>query len=210
MAVSDTGSIWIIEIKSSIEDFRCDGKWPEYAGYCDQFYFAVGLASVESRPRRLSMISMPARKWRAASSGRSLLRATRARTKWARQSDSGAPPGCLEARAFSRGDAPRPADPRAGRGRPSRDECPAPLRLLRSGGRGPAPADSDSGFPSSLQARPRSPRPSEAPRPRNVGDQAPGRSEAAGERNQGRAQGHRAGSMRPRGCRAGWPRHVAH
>jgi hypothetical protein len=33
--------ITIVEIKSSIEDFRCDQKWPEYLEYCDRFYFAV-------------------------------------------------------------------------------------------------------------------------------------------------------------------------
>lgn len=40
MALSDQGEIWIIEIKSSIEDFRTDGKWPEYRPYCDRFFFA--------------------------------------------------------------------------------------------------------------------------------------------------------------------------
>src|SRR3546814_4193565 len=33
--------ITLVEIKSSVEDFRCDQKWPEYLEYCDQFYFAV-------------------------------------------------------------------------------------------------------------------------------------------------------------------------
>ena len=41
--------ITIIEIKSGIEDFRCDQKWPEYLEYCDQFYFAVP----ESFPQEL-------------------------------------------------------------------------------------------------------------------------------------------------------------
>lgn len=35
------GRITIVEIKSSLEDFRCDQKWPEYLEYCDRFYFAV-------------------------------------------------------------------------------------------------------------------------------------------------------------------------
>jgi hypothetical protein len=35
------GRITIIEIKSSIEDFRTDGKWPEYLQHCDEFYFAT-------------------------------------------------------------------------------------------------------------------------------------------------------------------------
>src|SRR3546814_7914009 len=30
--------ITLVEIKSSVEDFRCDQKWPEYLEYCDQFY----------------------------------------------------------------------------------------------------------------------------------------------------------------------------
>jgi len=33
--------ITIVEIKSSLEDFRVDQKWPEYLEYCDHFYFAV-------------------------------------------------------------------------------------------------------------------------------------------------------------------------
>ena len=35
------GRITIVEIKSSLEDFRSDAKWPEYLDYCDAFYFAV-------------------------------------------------------------------------------------------------------------------------------------------------------------------------
>ena len=35
------GRIVIVEIKSSLEDFRSDRKWPEYLAYCDAFYFAV-------------------------------------------------------------------------------------------------------------------------------------------------------------------------
>jgi len=33
--------ITIVEIKSSVEDFRSDQKWPDYLDYCDRFYFAV-------------------------------------------------------------------------------------------------------------------------------------------------------------------------
>lgn len=39
--LSATGDLWIVEIKSSIADFRADQKWPEYRDYCDAFYFAV-------------------------------------------------------------------------------------------------------------------------------------------------------------------------
>ena len=41
MALSVAGEIWVIEIKSSVEDFRADQKWPEYRDYCDRFFFAV-------------------------------------------------------------------------------------------------------------------------------------------------------------------------
>lgn len=41
VAVSERGDIWIVEIKSSIEDFRSDGKWPEYREFCDRLFFAV-------------------------------------------------------------------------------------------------------------------------------------------------------------------------
>ena len=35
------GTIWILEIKSSVADFRADGKWPDYRDFCDRFSFAV-------------------------------------------------------------------------------------------------------------------------------------------------------------------------
>lgn len=41
MAVGARGEIVIIEVKSCLQDFRTDQKWPEYAPYCDRFYFAV-------------------------------------------------------------------------------------------------------------------------------------------------------------------------
>jgi hypothetical protein len=40
-ALSPKGDIWIIEIKSSLEDLRADQKWHEYRDFCDQFYFAT-------------------------------------------------------------------------------------------------------------------------------------------------------------------------
>jgi hypothetical protein len=42
VALSDEGMITIIEIKSSIEDFRADAKWQEYCWHADHFYFATG------------------------------------------------------------------------------------------------------------------------------------------------------------------------
>lgn len=41
MAIEPGGRTLIVEIKSSIEDFRSDHKWPEYRDFCDLFYFAV-------------------------------------------------------------------------------------------------------------------------------------------------------------------------
>jgi hypothetical protein len=41
LAVSSKGDIWIIEIKSSVEDFRADSKWPDYRQHCDRLFFAT-------------------------------------------------------------------------------------------------------------------------------------------------------------------------
>lgn len=41
IAVDDQGRVTIVEIKTSVADFRSDGKWPEYLDFCDYFYFAV-------------------------------------------------------------------------------------------------------------------------------------------------------------------------
>lgn len=41
MALGPKGEIVIIEVKSSLEDYRCDRKWGEYLSFCDAFYFAV-------------------------------------------------------------------------------------------------------------------------------------------------------------------------
>jgi hypothetical protein len=42
LAVGRDGETWIVEIKSSIADFRTDQKWHEYREYCDALLFAVG------------------------------------------------------------------------------------------------------------------------------------------------------------------------
>jgi hypothetical protein len=39
--VGGNGEIWIVEIKSSLEDLRADQKWPEYREFCDRLFFAV-------------------------------------------------------------------------------------------------------------------------------------------------------------------------
>lgn len=36
------GTIILIEIKSSLTDFKSDTKWHEYCAWADEFYFAVG------------------------------------------------------------------------------------------------------------------------------------------------------------------------
>lgn len=40
-AIGEKSEIWIVEIKSSLEDFRADQKWSEYLDYCDRLFFAV-------------------------------------------------------------------------------------------------------------------------------------------------------------------------
>ncbi|MHA1523304.1 MAG: MmcB family DNA repair protein [Alphaproteobacteria bacterium] len=40
-ALGAKGDIWIVEIKSSIEDFRVDQKWSDYQAHCDRLFFAV-------------------------------------------------------------------------------------------------------------------------------------------------------------------------
>ena len=42
MALGRRGEIFIVEVKSGLEDFRTDQKWHEYQPYCDAFAFAVG------------------------------------------------------------------------------------------------------------------------------------------------------------------------
>ena len=41
VALTRQGDIWIVEIKSSIEDFRVDRKWPDYRLHSDRFFFAT-------------------------------------------------------------------------------------------------------------------------------------------------------------------------
>ncbi|RMF17248.1 MAG: DNA repair protein MmcB-related protein [Alphaproteobacteria bacterium] len=40
-AIDARGRIAIVEVKSSLADWRADAKWPEYLPWCDLFYFAV-------------------------------------------------------------------------------------------------------------------------------------------------------------------------
>lgn len=41
LAVDEKAGVWIVEIKSSLYDFRADRKWPEYRDFCDRLFFAV-------------------------------------------------------------------------------------------------------------------------------------------------------------------------
>jgi hypothetical protein len=41
VALKGDGEIWIVEIKSSVEDFRSDQKWGGYRMHCDRLFFAT-------------------------------------------------------------------------------------------------------------------------------------------------------------------------
>ena len=41
VALGGNGDIWIVEIKSSITDFRADQKWMDYRLHCDRLFFAT-------------------------------------------------------------------------------------------------------------------------------------------------------------------------
>ncbi len=41
LAVDKAGEVLIVEIKSSVEDYRADRKWRDYLAWCDRFYFCV-------------------------------------------------------------------------------------------------------------------------------------------------------------------------
>jgi hypothetical protein len=41
VALHPGGEIWIVEIKSSIADFRADQKWMDYRAHCDRLFFAT-------------------------------------------------------------------------------------------------------------------------------------------------------------------------
>src|ERR1700760_1560925 len=41
-ALGVAGEIWIVEIKSSVADFRADQKWTDYRLHCDRLFFATG------------------------------------------------------------------------------------------------------------------------------------------------------------------------
>jgi hypothetical protein len=41
VALSGSGDVLIVEIKSCLLDYRTDAKWQDYLDYCDRLYFAV-------------------------------------------------------------------------------------------------------------------------------------------------------------------------
>jgi hypothetical protein len=43
IALGADGEIWIVEIKSSVADFRADRKWLDYRAHCDRLFFATTL-----------------------------------------------------------------------------------------------------------------------------------------------------------------------
>src|SRR3979409_1836211 len=43
VALGSDGELWIVEIKSSIADFRADQKWIDYRLHCDRLFFATTL-----------------------------------------------------------------------------------------------------------------------------------------------------------------------
>jgi hypothetical protein len=57
VALNGEGALLIVEIKSSVADFRADHKWRDYAACCDRLYFAIGAdIPVEIMPEDAGLI----------------------------------------------------------------------------------------------------------------------------------------------------------
>jgi hypothetical protein len=57
VALNAEGSLLIVEIKSSVADFRADRKWRDYAAHCDRLYFAISAEMpVEIMPEDAGLI----------------------------------------------------------------------------------------------------------------------------------------------------------
>lgn len=41
LALGPSGEVALVEVKSSLADFRSDHKWADYVGFCEAFWFAV-------------------------------------------------------------------------------------------------------------------------------------------------------------------------
>ncbi len=52
VALAADGGLLIVEIKSSVADFRADQKWRDYAAHCDRLYFAIS----DAMPREIMPI----------------------------------------------------------------------------------------------------------------------------------------------------------
>jgi len=57
MAIDRNGEFVIVEVKSTVADFRSDRKWHEYLAFCERFYFAVPAGfPVEMMPEDCGLI----------------------------------------------------------------------------------------------------------------------------------------------------------
>lgn len=57
MAIDRNGEFVIVEVKSSVADYRSDRKWHEYLPFCERFYFAVPAGfPVEMMPDECGLI----------------------------------------------------------------------------------------------------------------------------------------------------------
>jgi hypothetical protein len=57
VALNAEGALLIVEIKSSVADFRADHKWRDYAAHCDRLYFAISAEiPVEIMPEDAGLI----------------------------------------------------------------------------------------------------------------------------------------------------------
>ncbi|NWG22963.1 MAG: MmcB family DNA repair protein [Pseudorhodoplanes sp.] len=57
VALDGAGEVWIVEIKSSVADFRADQKWQDYRLHCDRLFFATTLdVPCEIFPRDTGLI----------------------------------------------------------------------------------------------------------------------------------------------------------
>lgn len=56
VALSQDGVLRIVEVKSSLADFRADRKWMDYRHHCDRFYFAAPSDLADAFPADAGLI----------------------------------------------------------------------------------------------------------------------------------------------------------
>jgi hypothetical protein len=57
VALASDATIFIVEIKSSVADFRADTKWRDYRAHCDRLFFAIPeTVSIEIMPEDAGLI----------------------------------------------------------------------------------------------------------------------------------------------------------